>query len=74
MTDEPKNMRSIWYLVGMLLLIMGAVITVAGIEQFLHPPAEKTVLADLHPGLWWGCIMVAVGAIFFFGGRNRTHG
>ncbi len=73
MADEPTQMKSIWYLVGLLLLTMGTVITVTGIIQFFNPPGTATVLAHLHPGLWWGFIMLAAGAAFFFGGRNRSR-
>lgn len=73
MADEPKQMKSIWYLVGLMLLVMGAVIAVAGFLQFIHPPATPTVLAELHPGLWWGLFMVCAGAVFFFGSRNRAR-
>ncbi len=73
MADEHPEMKSIWYLVGLLLLSMGAVITVTGIIQFVNPPETTTVLGHLHPGLWWGLVMLAAGAAFFFGGRNRTR-
>ncbi len=73
MADEPTQMKSIWYLVGLLLLAMGTVITVTGIVQFFNPPETTTVLSHLHPGLWWGLVMLAAGAAFFFGGRNRPR-
>ncbi len=73
MPDETSKMKSIWYLVGLMLLAMGAVITITGIVQYFNPPANSTVLAHLHPGLWWGLVMLAAGAAFFFGGRTRTR-
>jgi hypothetical protein len=73
MAERATRMKSIWYLVGLMLLTMGAVVTVAGIVDYLRPPATSTVLAELHPGFWWGLLMLAAGAAFFFGSR-RTRG
>ena len=71
MANEPKAMKSIWYLVGLMLLSMGAIITISGAYHLANPSEVKTVLADLHPDFWWGLVMLAVGAIFFFGGRKQ---
>jgi polyferredoxin len=71
MSNEHKEMKSIWYLVGLMLLAMGAVITVSGAYHLANPPDVKTVLGELHADFWWGLVMLAVGAVFFFGGRNR---
>ena len=65
-------MRPIWYFVGLLLLIMGGVIFAAGVHQAITPPAEPTVLADLHPSLWWGGLMVAMGALFFVQNKDKV--
>jgi len=73
MTTQHSEMKSIWYLVGMLLLVMGSVITIAGIYHFIEPPAAPPVLFSLHPDLWWGLIMVAAGAIFFFSARRSAR-
>ncbi len=73
MTDQLPRMKSIWYLVGMMLLAMGAVITATGIYLAVNPPAVHTVLGETQPDLWWGVVMLAAGAAFFFGGRNRKH-
>jgi hypothetical protein len=66
-------MKSIWYLVGLLLLVMGALVLLAGIIDLLNPPATPKVLAGLHPNLWWGGIMVAAGALFYFTQRKRLR-
>jgi FtsH-binding integral membrane protein len=70
---EHAQMKSIWYLVGLMLLAMGAVITVAGIVQYLDPESVHTVLSELHPSLWWGLIMLASGALFAVAGKNRMR-
>lgn len=73
MANEPQQMKSIWYLVGLMLLVMGAIIALTGAYQLVNPPETQTVMGHLHPDLWWGVLMVVVGLIFFFGGRNRGH-
>ncbi len=65
-------MKPIWYFVGLLLLSMGSIITLAGVYQVFNPPAQPTVLAHLHPGLWWGGIMTFAGLMFLFTNRNKT--
>ena len=65
---EPK-MKSIWYFVGLMLLAMGAVIFLTGIYFYFFPTGATTVLQELHPAIWWGMVMLIVGAIFFFGSR-----
>ena len=67
--NEPKKMKPIWYFVGLVLLSMGAVVLLTGIYRLATGATHTTVLARLHPDVWWGAVMVAAGAIFFF--RNR---
>jgi hypothetical protein len=67
--NEPKKMKPIWYFAGLVLLSMGAVILLTGIYRLATGAPHATVLARLHPDVWWGAVMVAAGAVFFF--RNR---
>lgn len=57
-------MKSIWYFVGLTLSIMGCLIVVAGIIDYFSPPARLTLMANAHPALWWGLIMIVSGGIF----------
>ena len=70
MDSEPRKMKPIWYFVGLMLLAMGAVVVASGIYHYLNPGTVKTVLADLHPDLWWGAVMIVAGAIFFLVNRK----
>lgn len=72
MASETPGMKSIWYFVGLMLLVMGGLVLLAGLIELVAPSPRQTVLANVHPGIWWGVIMVAGGAIFF--GRNRKQG
>jgi hypothetical protein len=70
MIDQATGMKSIWYLVGLLLLAMGLLVLAGGIGDLVSPPARPTVLAHLRPNLWWGAVMLAAGAIFFLTNRK----
>jgi hypothetical protein len=62
-------MKPIWYFVGLVLLSMGSLVFLTGIYILAFGVAQTTVLAGLHPNIWWGALMVAVGAVFFL--KNR---
>jgi hypothetical protein len=67
-------MISIWFFIGISLLVNGALILAAGIYQLLHPPTEITiVLYSLHANVWWGAILFAIGLIYclYFRPRGR---
>jgi hypothetical protein len=51
---------------------MGVVVIASGIYLYLNPGTTKTVLADLHPDLWWGAVMIVAGAIFLLVNRKVT--
>jgi hypothetical protein len=68
------EMRSIWWFVGLMLLAMGCVVLGAGLYGYITAAPQHTVLAHLHPALWWGVIMVVGGGIFVIVGRRKgTH-
>ena len=72
---EPvKKMKPIWYLVGLVLLTIGAVIFLTGIYNVIDPPLVTTAMGHLQPDLWWGGLMVAAGLIFVMTNRNKTVG
>jgi hypothetical protein len=58
--SEGRHMVPVWFFVGVILLIYGVIILATGIYEFSHPPS--TVLASLHPALWWGALLTVVGA------------
>ena len=57
-------MKSIWYFVGLLLAMMGAIITLSGVYSLIVPPAQPKIVSHLHPDLWWGILMLAFGILF----------
>ena len=64
-------MKSIWFFVGLTLSIMGVLVLIAGIVNFTSPPVRQTTLGSLHPALWWGALMVAVGTVFLLTEKRR---
>jgi hypothetical protein len=57
-------MKPIWYFVGLLLTIVGGIITVSAIYSLIHPPAQPKIFSHLHPDLWWGIVMLVFGLLF----------
>jgi hypothetical protein len=58
-------MISIWFFIGLSLLVNGALILGAGIYQVMHPPENPgVVLFNLHANVWWGAILFVVGLIY----------
>jgi uncharacterized membrane protein HdeD (DUF308 family) len=49
---------------------MGMVVFLSGVANYIRPPARQTVLSHLHLDLWWGLVMIAAGALFFFMNRR----
>jgi hypothetical protein len=72
MAVQGKKMKPIWYFVGLILLIMGGVIFVAGIYGLLFQTREINVFSRLHPNVWWGGFMVIIGLIFLVANKNAT--
>jgi len=62
-------MKPIWYFVGLILFLMGLIIEINGIYFLFNPAADKKVLSNLHPDIWWGALMIIVGLIFIL--KNR---
>jgi len=52
----------VWFFVGVLLLVYGVLIFASGLVGWSHPP--NTVLAELHAPVWWGALLVVLGAIY----------
>ncbi len=56
---------SIWFFIGLSLLVNGVLITGAGIWEFLNPPAVPTVvLFHLHANIGWGAFLAAIGLLY----------
>ncbi len=60
--STPK-MLPIWFFVGLMLTVLGAMISAMGIH-YIFTPQTRTVLAHLNPSLWWGLIILVAGLLF----------
>jgi len=58
------GMISIWFFIGVLLLIYGVLILGAGIWELGHPPERQIVLGELHAGVWWGALLLVLGGVY----------
>ncbi len=67
-------MKSIWYFVGLLLTVTGAIIAGSGIYSWIHPPEQPKMLSGMHPDLWWGLFMLVFGLAFAFLNRRKEIG
>jgi hypothetical protein len=64
---------SIWFFIGTLLLAYGVLILGSGIYEWLYPSVLQIVLANLHAAVWWGALLLILGAIYcvrFFPRKN----
>jgi hypothetical protein len=64
---------SIWFFIGVLLSVYGALIAAYGIFELIAGHTANVVLANLHAPLWWGALMLLLGLFYsikFRPGRN----
>jgi hypothetical protein len=55
---------SIWFFIGISLLVNGVLILGAGLYEFAHPPEYPVTLFQLHASVWWGAALTVLGAIY----------
>ncbi len=58
------HMLPVWFFVGIILLIYGVLIMATGLVEYSSGP--ETVLGNLHPAVWWGALLIVIGAVFTF--------
>jgi hypothetical protein len=66
---------SIWFFIGISLLVNGLLIFGAGVYELFHPPPEPVLLYQFHANVWWGGMLAVIGAaycIYFAPGKGRT--
>lgn len=59
----------IWFFIGALLAVYGVLILGAGVAGLFHPP--RVALANLHAGIWWGALLLAIGLGYVTAFRPR---
>jgi hypothetical protein len=71
---QSEGAISIWFFIGISLVVNGLLIFGAGLYEIWHPPAQRVVLFFLHANVWWGALLVIGGGMycyFFTPGRRR---
>jgi hypothetical protein len=67
---------SIWFFIGVSLLVNGALICAAGFYELAHRPAIPVVLFEVHAPIWWGGLLLILGVVYcvhFSPGRERAR-
>jgi hypothetical protein len=68
-----RNLISIWFFIGVLVLVYGVIILGAGL--FASPPEDRrVVLYELRADLWWGALMTILGLIYTLKFRPKKRG
>ena len=57
---------SIWFFIGVSMLVNGALITGAGVYEVFSPPEHPVVLYQLHAPIWWGASLFVFGALYCY--------
>jgi len=71
MMNTEKGMRSIWYFVGLILLVIGIIVFAAGIYDLLNPANQNVKLTSLHTNIWWGVLIAITGLIYIMKNKNK---
>jgi len=69
---QEKKTFSIWYFIGLLILVYGILILGAGLGELSSP--SPVVMTELHVSIWWGALLIVIGLVyvyFFRPGRQR---
>lgn len=65
---------SIWFFIGLSLLVNGGLILAAGVYEVANPPQHPVILFNLHASIWWGGLLFLLGifySYYFAPGRAR---
>jgi uncharacterized membrane protein len=65
---------SIWFFIGVLLTIYGAMILGYGLFELVTGQVANVILARLHAPLWWGGLLLALGLFYSLRFCPRRNG
>ncbi len=63
---DKAHFISIWYFIGLLLVAYGVLITGAGIYELFVPPERLVAMAGLRASIWWGALLLILGAFYVY--------
>ncbi len=56
---------SVWFFIGLLLLMYGIIIAAQNVYDAVHPVSHTgVVLGYLHFGIWWGILLIVIGSVY----------
>ena len=61
---QSRNLISIWFFIGVLLLIYGITILGAGLTNSTPTNGRTVVLAEFHAQIWWGILLLIIGLVY----------
>jgi len=61
---EEHHQVPIWLFIGAVLLIYGLIILGTGIYGWFVPPEHPVALHEYHADIWWGGLLIVIGAIY----------
>ncbi len=64
---------SIWFFIGVLLTIYGALIFGYGLYELATGHTANVVLANLHAPVWWGATLLALGLFYSLRFRPKRN-
>ena len=64
---------SIWFFIGLSLLVNGILITGAGIWELVSPPVDRVVLFQYHANVWWGALLLLLGLFYCVRFAPKKH-
>jgi len=59
-----RHTISVWYFIGLILAAYGILILATGLYELQSPP--PVVLAELHTPVWWGALLLILGAVYVY--------
>jgi len=72
MEEKKPVLKTIWYFVGLVLMVMGSLVFLSGLIEFISPTKHQTILAEIYPAIWWGALMIVIGFIYFLTNKNKV--
>lgn len=70
--SRESHMLPVWFFIGVLLTIYGAIIFITALADFSQP--TTVVLAKYHPSLFGGILLLMIGGLYtfcFWPGRHK---
>lgn len=70
MKHHHHQMLSVWFFIGILLLVYGLIILVVSLLEYSHP--APVVLASYHLNVWAGIVLTLFGGFYTIRFRPRS--